>query len=66
MLRINKMKHKLLGALIAIASILISCSQVEESAIEGMFPDYSDVTIPYNIAQERPCKVPRKTLALHA
>ena len=50
MLRINKMKHKLLGALIAIASILISCSQVEESAIEGMFPDYSDVTIPYNIA----------------
>ena len=44
------MKHKLLGALIAIASILISCSRVEESVIEGMFPDYSDVSIPYNIA----------------
>ena len=30
--------------------LLVSCSQFEQNGFEGIFPDYSDITIPCNIA----------------
>ena len=44
------MKKVIFTMTFIVTMLFVSCSKVESSGYDGMFPDYSDVTIPCNIA----------------